>query len=93
MEFSRLSIQESRRGIRSTQTPEASRKIRKWEIEIGPRQYDRRFRQANYAEGGAREAICKETRETVGAESSGSGKQATGRSTAALWPVSGCAAT
>ena len=51
------------------------------------------LREADYAEGGAREAMFRQTGETAGAESSGSGKLATGKSTATLCPVSGCAAT
>jgi hypothetical protein len=73
--------------------PGATREIGKREFEIGQRRYSRRFRQANYADGGAREAMCEETRETAGAESSGSGKLANGKSTATQWLVSGCAAT
>jgi len=50
---------------------------------FGQRPYGGRLRRANYAEGGAREAMCEETTETVGAESSGSGRLANGKSTAA----------
>ena len=73
--------------------PGAVQEIGKSEFGFGERRYGGRLRQANYAEGGAREAMCEETRETAGAESSGSGRLANDKSTAAQWLVSGCAAT
>jgi hypothetical protein len=72
--------------------PVAAREIGRGEFEFGRRHYGRRLRRANYAEGGAREAVYEYTGERVGAESSGRGKLAMRKSTATRWLVSGCTA-
>jgi hypothetical protein len=73
--------------------PRAAQEIGKNAFGFGQRLHGRRLRRVNYAEGGARDAMCEETRETAGTESSGSGRLANGKSTATQWLVSGCAAT
>jgi hypothetical protein len=72
--------------------PGAAQEIGKSAFGFGERRHGGRVRRANYAEGGAREAMCEETRETAGAESSGNGRLANDKSTAAQWLVSGCTA-
>jgi len=72
--------------------PGAVQEIGKNAFGFGQRLHGGRLRRANYAEGGAREAMCEESRETAGAESSGSGRLANDKSTAAQWLVSGCTA-
>src|SRR5450759_502212 len=60
------------------QSPEAARQIGKCEFEIGQRRYIRRSRRANYAEGGARGAVCEKAGPAAEITSSGSGRDATG---------------
>ena len=45
-----------------------------------------------YAAGGARGVVCEKTGRVAGMASSGSGREATSKSTATHWAISGCAA-
>ena len=61
-----------------------------FQIRLRPRK--QAFRRANYAAGGAREERFEGTGETTNTESSGSGSESTGLSTAVHWLFSVCAA-